>query len=132
MYAMIFSHLPYCITSWSQASQTTLKPIMSFYNQTIKIQDKKPIWHYCHMLERHNLFCFESFTNYCNLKLLFKWLHGRAPSMFNELVVRNQISSRLNTQRSLNRNCCMEVSKTSYVQSAFSATGAKLWNSLHT
>ena len=39
MHAMIFSHLFYCVTVWSQASQTTVKPVTSLYKQALKILD---------------------------------------------------------------------------------------------
>ncbi len=45
---MIFSHITYCLTTWSQASNTSLKPILSLYKQTLKVLDKKTIhYHHC-------------------------------------------------------------------------------------
>ena len=37
MYSMVISHIIYCLTTWSQASNTTLKPIESLYKRTLKI-----------------------------------------------------------------------------------------------
>ena len=34
MHSMIFSHIPYCITSWSQTGKTTLAPLQTLYKQT--------------------------------------------------------------------------------------------------
>ncbi len=51
MHGMIFSHLSYCTTSWSQTSSTTLKPIVSLYKQAIKVMNQKPVrWHHCYVL----------------------------------------------------------------------------------
>ncbi len=48
MHSMIFSHITYCLTTWSQASNTSLKPILSLYKQTLKVLDKKTIHHTHH------------------------------------------------------------------------------------
>ena len=42
MNAMIISHLIYCLTSRSQASSSTLRPLESLYKQTMKTLNKKP------------------------------------------------------------------------------------------
>ncbi len=48
MHSMIFSHITYYLTLWSQASNTSLKPILSIYKQTLKVLDKKTIhYHHC-------------------------------------------------------------------------------------
>ena len=41
MHAVIFSHMSYCVTVWSQAHLSKIKPIASLYNQALKIMDKK-------------------------------------------------------------------------------------------
>jgi len=41
MYSMVLPHITYCLTTWSQAKKTMLKPLESLYKQTIKIFDKK-------------------------------------------------------------------------------------------
>ncbi len=70
MHAMIFSHLSYCITVWGQANQTTLVPIRSLYKQALKIMDQKPIrWHHCRIIQKFNLLSFDSFADFCFLKL---------------------------------------------------------------
>lgn len=46
MHSMIFSHITYCLTTWSQASNTSLKPILSLYKQALKVLDKKSIHHH--------------------------------------------------------------------------------------
>ena len=47
MNGMIILHLTYCLTSWSQASSSTLTPLESLYKQIMKTSDKKfsPLQH---------------------------------------------------------------------------------------
>ncbi len=104
-----FSHLSY-ITSWLQASQTTLKPVISLYNQIIKILDKKPIrWHYCHILEKHNMFNFESFISFCHLNFFSNVC--LAPSLFNDFVTRQQDAGRVNTRPQLTAIAAFQCTK---------------------
>ncbi len=47
-HAYIFSY--YCLTTWSHASITTLKPLESLYKQSLKTLDKKSVqFHHCSM-----------------------------------------------------------------------------------
>ena len=63
MHSMIFSHISYCITSWSQNGKTTLAPLQTLCKQTLKVLDKKPLrYHHCNIIQRHNLMTFESFV----------------------------------------------------------------------
>lgn len=56
MQAMIFSHLSYYVTSWSQAAPTITKPLMIIYNRAIQILDRKPIRSpHCHVLKKLNV-----------------------------------------------------------------------------
>ncbi len=41
LHSMIFSHLSYCITSWSVTGSTILKPVELLYKKALKILDKK-------------------------------------------------------------------------------------------
>ena len=133
MHAMIFSHLSYCITSWSQASSTALKPIFSIYKQTIKVMDRKPMrWHHCGILKKHNLFTFDNFINFSNLQLFFKCVNNHVSPLLSELAIRRQSSRRANTRASINGDCLVPMYGTFFGQSVFSAKGAKLWNLLPT
>lgn len=52
VHTMIFPHLSYCITTWSQAGVTTLQPVHIIYKQILKVLDKKPRnHHYCNILK---------------------------------------------------------------------------------
>ena len=56
MHSMIFSYLGYCVTSWSHAASTTIKPLMMIYDQAIQILDRKSIRsHHCHVLKKFNM-----------------------------------------------------------------------------
>lgn len=39
----LYVHLNDCVTSWSQALSTTVKPLMMIYNQVITNMEKEPI-----------------------------------------------------------------------------------------
>jgi len=48
MHSMIFSHMSYCLTTWSKANHSELLPIQTIYKQTLKMFDKKPFnFHHC-------------------------------------------------------------------------------------
>ncbi len=105
------------------SSQTTLKPIISLCNQTIKIMDRKTMrWHHCRILEKHNLFNFESFIIYCSLKLNFKCLYSLAPSLFDEFVTRQQDVSGVDARASVNGDCHVPIRKTSFGQTVLVRT----------
>ncbi len=56
VHTLIFPHLSYCITTWTQACVTTLKPVYSFYKQMLKVLDIKPRdYHYCTILKKLHL-----------------------------------------------------------------------------
>ena len=132
MHAMIFSHLSYSITSWSQSSQSILKPISSIYKQAIKIMDQKPMrWHHCSVLIKHNLFSFENFISYCNINLVFKCLNKLTAPLFSALVSRRQ-NTRRTTRASSNGDCIVPTCRTTFGQTAFSIKGPNLWNSIPT
>lgn len=62
------------ITSWSQASQVTLKPIVALYKSTIKTMDQKPMSrHHCAILR---ILTFDNFIIYSNNRVVFKCLHN--------------------------------------------------------
>lgn len=131
MHGMIFSHISYCMTAWSQAAPSATKCIGSFYNQAIKIMDKKTIrYHHCNILKKYNLLCFESFTKLYSLKLVFKCMNNLAPEPLSTFVQR-QTSNRV-TRSTFSNNCTIPHRRTSFGQSAFSFKNGKLWNSLPT
>lgn len=131
MHAMIFSHMSYCVTVWSQASPTTIKLIASLYNQTLKIMAKKPIkWHHCHILKQYNLLSFDNFLKFSSVKLVFKCLQNLAPDVLCSLFSR-QNRDRI-TRGTASGNCKISRRKTSFGQSAFSIKGSQMWNSLPT
>ncbi len=53
VHSMIISHITFCLTTWSQASITTLKPLESLYKQSLKTLDKKSVqFHHCAILQK--------------------------------------------------------------------------------
>lgn len=133
MHAMIFSHLSYCITSWSQTSTSVLQPVISLYKQTIKVFDRKPMrWHHCNVIQKHGLFTFENFINFSILKLVFKCLNSHVSPPFSNLLLRRQASLRPNTRAAVSGNCVTPAFKSQFGRSSFSYHGSQLWNSLPT
>lgn len=131
-HAMILSHLSYCVTVWGQASQTTVKPIMSLYKQALKIMDQKPImWHHCLIVQKYKLLNFESFIKFSFLKLIFKCINNQAPAVLCPFVTK--INTRgVATRRAAGGNCIAEGRKTTFGHSSFSVIGTHFWNDLPT
>ncbi len=77
MHSMIISHITYCLTTWSQASITTLKPLESLYKQSLKTLDKKSVqFHHCSILKKYNLLSWDNLIKYVHICLLFKTMHS--------------------------------------------------------
>lgn len=73
VHTMIFPHLSYCITTWSQEGVTTLKPVYSLYKQIVKVLDKKSRdYHHCNILKKYNLLSFKNFVLFSDACLMFK------------------------------------------------------------
>ncbi|XDV40688.1 hypothetical protein PO909_009720, partial [Leuciscus waleckii] len=133
MHAMIFSHLSYCVTSWSQTSPSTLKPAVSVYKQAVKVFARKPMRsHHCDIIHRHNLFTFENFIHFSTLKLVFKCLNSHVSPLFSALIISRQGSLRPSTRASVSGDCVLPRFTKSFGQSSFSFNGSRLWNSLPT
>ena len=110
---LFFSHMSYCVTVWSKAYLSTIKPFASLYNQALKIMDNKAMrWHK---------------NSY--LKLVFKCLQNLAPDTLCMFFSRQ--SSRM-TRGTASGNCKIAHHKTSFGQSAFSIKGSQMWNILPT
>ena len=61
------------VTVWSQAFQSTVKPIASLYKQALKIMDQNQNkWHHCIILKKHKLLSYASFIKFSFIKLFFK------------------------------------------------------------
>ncbi len=56
---LFFSNFSYCITSWSQAGKSTLRPLYTLYKCALKVFDKKPNrYHHCLTINKYNFFYF--------------------------------------------------------------------------
>lgn len=132
MHCMIFSHINYCICSWSQANKTTIKPLQIIYNRAVKILDKKPIRsHHCLSLDKLKIMSFENLVRCAQLKLIHKCLHQLAPQVLSQSVVLLTTGGS-RTRGAQSGNCQVPRRKTTFGQSAFSVQGTKAWNSLPT
>lgn len=79
MHSMVFSHITYCLITWSQASESPLKPLKSLFKKTLKTLDKKPLhYHYRNILSKYNILGFESYM-FLDSYLIFKVLNGLSP-----------------------------------------------------
>ncbi|KAG5850349.1 hypothetical protein ANANG_G00081360, partial [Anguilla anguilla] len=85
--AMILSHFSYCMSSWSQANKTALRPLKSLYKSALKIHDKKTRqYHHCHVLTKYNMLNLENFIMYSSVCLIFKIIHNAAPPPLRNFV----------------------------------------------
>lgn len=87
MHSIIFSYITYCSTTWSQASNTALKPLAFLYKQTLKVLDRKKstYHHHCHIFKKYNLLNLENLIKYAHSCLMHKVPHGQAPPVLRHL-----------------------------------------------
>ena len=130
MHAMIFSHLSYCSTTWSQSNITSQLPLHSLYKRALKTMDKKPIsHHYCNIVKKHNLLTFDNLVFMAHVSLMYKITHNLAPQPLTQLVIKyNGTGSR--TRASTRGDCRSMYRSTSFGQNCFSVKAAGMWNSL--
>ena len=95
--AMIIPHFRYCMTSWSQACRSTLKPLEILYKRSLKVHDQKPRqYHHCRILSKYNILSFENIITHSNLCLLFKIIHGAAaPPLRKFISLSSEATSRV-------------------------------------
>ncbi len=85
---MIF--FSYCITVWSQTSDSLIRKIEMLYNRALKLMDKKTNqWHHCHILKKWHMLNFTNLKNVSYVKLICKCLRNKAPSILCNLVKRH-------------------------------------------
>src|SRR4029434_3157980 len=131
-HAMIFSHISYCYTSWSQASTTTLKSIETLYKQTLKTLDQKPIsYHHCHITTKYNLFKFDSFLQFLDACLIFEILHWLAPPPLNEFI-KLKDGNGWATRAVTMGDCVIQYRHSTFVRTVFSVRAPNYWNTLPT
>ena len=130
MHSMIFSHITYCLTTWSQASNTALKPLLSLYKQTLKVLDKKPKhYHHCQILTKYKFLNWENLIKYTDSCLMYKILHKLAPPVLRQFV---NTGSTACTRSAVRGDCILPLRKSAFSQSAFSIKAARDWNLIPT
>ena len=130
MHSMIFSHISYCITSWSQTGETTLAPLQTLYKQTLKVLDKKRLrYHHCNIIQRHNLTTFGSFVFLADVCFVYKIMHDLpAPPLIEFVSLRSDNGRR--TRTSNRGECVVQHRSTEFGMSVFSVRATKSWNSV--
>ncbi len=117
MHSMIISHITYCLTTWSQASITTLKPLESLYKQSLKTLDKKSVqFHHCSILKKYYLLSWDNLIKYVHICLLFKTMN----SLFSPL--KQFVNIRTTGHRSTRggeRGDCIPFKRSNFSQSVF-------------
>lgn len=84
---MILSHIRYCLTNWSQLSDTSLQSVERLYKQSLKVWDKKHnSYYHCHILSKYHLFSWENIIRFHDIVLVYKILHSLAPPPLQEFV----------------------------------------------
>ena len=129
MHSMIFSHITYCLTTWSQVSNTALKPLHSLFKKTLKVLDRKSDnYHHCHILLKYKLLHWENMIKYSHSCLMYKIIHGLVPPVLNQFV---ELAS-TSTRSAARGDCVVPFRKSTFSQSAFSIRAAHEWNSIPT
>ncbi len=127
LHAMIFSHLSYCITSWTMVGSTTLKPVEIVFKKALKILDKKPLsYHHCNILDKYNLLSFDNFCKFSYSCLFYKTLNGLAPPCLQDFFKYRQTRV---TRAMANKDVEVPFRKTAFSHNALSLKGSALWNS---
>ena len=129
MFSLILSHINYCLTTWSTANSTTLKPVISLYKQALKILDKKPrTFHHCTILNKYRFLSWDNLIIFKNCCLMYKIRHSLAPPPLCSLI--SFRSSLTNVTRGASRGDCeIPFRKSLFGQSTFSYRTAHEWNS---
>lgn len=133
LHSMIFSHIDYCLTSWSHTGATILKPIESLFKKALKVLDKKPFsYHHCNILHKYNLLSFDNFKTFKTACLMYKALHGLAPPPLEEYIKQRTTSTSTSrvTRATARGDCEVPRRRTTFGQNVLSVRGSVLWNSL--
>lgn len=131
--AMIIPHFLYCITSWSQACKTVIKPLESLYKNCLKIHDKKTrYYHHCQILVKYDILSFDNLIKHSNVSLLHKIIYSAtAPPLKKFVTLCSEKTVR--TTRSVTRGeCSFPQCKTQFGSSSFSCVAMRQWNTLPT
>lgn len=131
LHAMIFSHLQYCLTCWSQAAKTIRKELERLFKHSLKIFDKRSLsYHHCNILHGYKLLNFDHMIYYSEMRLLFKILHNTAAPPLRELFQFRSDHMTRTSRSSVNSNLIIPLKHSAMGQSSFSFTAVKKWNSL--
>lgn len=129
---MIFSHIDYCITTWSLTGNTILKPIEMLFKKSIKILDQKPLsFHQCNILGKYNMLNFDNFIKFKNSSLIYKVFHGLAPPSLSTYI-KPRSDRGFCTRASFRGDIVIPHRKTTFGQTVLSIRGGHFWNSLPT
>lgn len=131
--AMILSYFHYCISCWSQASKSVLKPIRSLHKQALKILDRKSRqYHHCDILNKYKMLSFDNLMLYSDVRLVYKIIHNTAPPPLKNFVkLRSEHTVRASRSVS-SGDCNIPKRSSAFAQSAFSFKAIKSWNNLPT
>lgn len=131
--AMVLSYYNYCISCWSQASASVLKPIRSLHKQALKILDRKSRqYHHCEILNKYKMLSFDNLMLYSDVRLVYKIIHNAAPPPLRDFVkLRSEHTIRASRSVS-NGDCNIPKRSSVFAQTAFSFKAVKLWNNLPT
>ncbi len=129
MHSMIISHITYCLTTWSQASITTLKPLEFLYKQSLKTLDKKSVqFHHCSILKKYNLLSWDNLIKYVHICLLFKTMHSLSSPLKQFVNIRT--TAHRSTRGGERGDCIIPFKRSNFSQSVFSVKAAREWNSI--
>lgn len=128
---MISPQITYCLSCWSQANETTLKPLRPVFNQALKVLDRKaPRYHHCNILSKHKILSFDSLIQYTNSITIFKIVNNIAPPSMKKIIKFYSEQTNRTSRSTAHRNCAILKRSSAFAQTAFSFKTIKQWNQL--
>ena len=132
--AIVKSHLQYCNIAWGDASESTIKPLISIQNRIIRILTFAPfrsqnVQQYFDMLNVMNLKQIHSFEKG---KFMYRLVNKKLPSNFENLWSPLRERTQYNLRSNDDGKIKEILARTNYGCKMIQTSGARLWNSIPT
>ena len=126
-YSMIYPYLTYCVEVWGNAQQIYMEPLFILQKKVVRIMTSAhpyshtdPIFKQLHILKLNQIY-------YSSLaKMMFKFVKGMMPTIFNDLFCRN---SEVNTRLTRNTHkLAIPLCRTELHKRTIRYQGPTIWN----
>lgn len=129
-FALIYSHLQYCISSWGSASQSIIQPLNILQKRCIRIlmgsgyrDHTNPLFFQSKCLKVNDIYKFEL------AKVMYKITNNMLSQTHDKLKF-IEICHKHNTRQRENQNYFVPRTRTKYGQKSLQFSGIKLWNKI--